>query len=159
MFLLPLVGFTGQPARRRIRAASVDATESAESVVATDAFAAARAAPWSGTRRRGLTMIHPDIYAALARERTSTFLARAETARLARQLRPAARERPDKGRQVRLRDGLALLIRPVRPADDGPLADGFAAELDHHDHETLGALDHARRGGVGIALEYEVELD
>jgi len=177
MFLLPLVGFTGQPARRRIRAASVDATESAESVVATDAFAAARAAPWSGTRRRGLTMIHPDIYAALARERTSTFLARAETARLARQLRPAARERPDKGRQVRLRDGSAVLIRPVRPADDGLLADGFArlsdrsrrmrflgpkealsaaelryfTDVDHRDHEALGALDHARGGGVGIA--------
>ena len=135
-------------------------------------------------------MIHPDIYAALARERTTTFLARAETARLARQLRPAAREkpargRPDRGRPVRLRDGSAVLIRPVRPADDGLLADGFtrlsdrsrrmrflgpkealsAAELryftdvDHRDHEALGALDHARRGGVGIALEYEVELD
>jgi RimJ/RimL family protein N-acetyltransferase len=155
----------------------VDATESAESVVATDAFAAARAAPWSGTRRRGLTMIHPDIYSALARERTSTFLARAETARLARQLRPAARKRPDRGRSVRLRDGSAVLIRPVRPADDGLLADGFtrlsdrsrrmrflgpkealsAAELryftdvDHRDHEALGALDHARGGGVGIA--------
>jgi RimJ/RimL family protein N-acetyltransferase len=127
-------------------------------------------------------MIHPDIYAALARERTTTFLARAETARLARQLRPAAREkpdraRPDRGRPVRLRDGSAVLIRPVRPADDGLLADGFtrlsdrsrrmrflgpkealsAAELryftdvDHRDHEALGALDHARGGGVGIA--------
>ena len=81
-------------------------------------------------------MIHPGIHAALARERTSTFLAQAEAARLARQL-----------------------IRPVRPADDGLLADGFAAELDHRHHEALGALDHARRGGVGIALEYEVELD
>ncbi len=122
-------------------------------------------------------MIHPDIYAALARERTSTFLARAETARLARQLRPAARERPDKGRPVRLRDGSAVLIRPVRPADDGLLADGFArlsdrsrrmrflgpkealsaaelryfTDVDHRDHEALGALDHARGGGVGIA--------
>jgi RimJ/RimL family protein N-acetyltransferase len=150
----------------------VDATESAESVVATDAFAAARAAPWSGTRRRGLPMIHPDIYAALARERTSTFLARAETARLASQL-----VRPAKGRKVRLRDGSAVLIRPVRPADDGQLADGFArlsdrsrrmrflgskealsaaelryfTDVDHRDHEALGALDHARGGGVGIA--------
>ena len=52
----------------------MDATETAESVAATDAFAAARAAPWSGTRR------------------------------------------------------------------------------------ALGALDHARGGGVGIALEYEGEL-
>jgi hypothetical protein len=99
-------------------------------------------------------MIHPGIHAALIRERTSTFLAQAEADRLARQLRG-----PAKGRKVRLRDGLALLIRPVRPADDGLLADGFAAELDHRDHEVLGALDHARGGGVGIALEYEVELD
>ena len=121
-------------------------------------------------------MIHPDIYAALARERTSTFLARAETARLARQLRPAARERPDKGRPVRLRDGSAVLIRPVRPADDGLLADGFArlsdrsrrmrflgkkeelsaaelryyANVDHHDHEALIALDPAGGRCVGV---------
>jgi hypothetical protein len=53
----------------------------------------------------------------------------------------------------RLRDGLAVLIRPVRPADDGLLAAGLAAELDHHDHEALGALDHAHGGGVGIAFE------
>ena len=63
------------------------------------------------------------------------------------------------GRPVVLRDGSTVMIRPVRPADDGLLADGFAAELDHRDREAIGALDHARRGGVGIALEYEVELD
>ena len=117
-------------------------------------------------------MIHPDIYSALARERTSAFLARAETARLASQL-----ARPPKGRKVRLRDGSAVLIRPVRPADDGLLAGGFArlsdrsrrmrflgskealsaaelrylTDVDHRDHEALGALDHARGGGVGIA--------
>ena len=92
-------------------------------------------------------MIHPDIYAALARERTTTFLARAETARLARQLRPAAREkpaggRPDRGRPVRLRDGSAVLIRPVRPADDGLLRN-FGGDLMRRDFGTL---------------EYEVEL-
>jgi hypothetical protein len=91
-------------------------------------------------------MIHPGIHAALARERTSTFLAEAEAARLAGQLR-----RPARGRKARRRGGSAVLIRPVRPADDGLLADGLAAELDHRDHEALGALDHARRGGVGIA--------
>ena len=117
-------------------------------------------------------MIHPEIYAALVRERTSTFLAQAEAARRAR---PPGR--PARGRPVRLRDGSAVLIRPVRPADAGLIADGFgrlsdrsrrmrflgpkdelsAAELryftdvDHHDHEALGALDHARGGGVGIA--------
>ena len=99
-------------------------------------------------------MINHGIHAALVHERMSTLLAQAEADRLAKRAR-----RPRRGRKVRLSDGLALLIRPVRPADDGLLADGFAAELDHRDHEALGALDHARRGGVGIALEYEVELD
>ena len=78
---------------------------------------------------------------------------------------------------MRLRDGSAVLIRPVRPADDGLLAEGFArlsdrsrrmrflgpkealsaaelryfTDVDHRDHEALGALDHVRGGGVGIA--------
>jgi RimJ/RimL family protein N-acetyltransferase len=120
-------------------------------------------------------MIHHGIHAALARERTSMFLAEAEAARRAGQLRRPARGR--QVRKVRLRDGSAVLIRPVRPADDGLLADGFArlsdrsrrmrflgpkealsaaelryfTDVDHRDHEALGALDHARGGGVGIA--------
>lgn len=70
-----------------------------------------------------------------------------------------------------------MLIRPVRGADAPLLADGFARlsersrrlrflgrkatlteaglryfiNVDHHDHEALGALDHVRGGGVGIA--------
>jgi hypothetical protein len=40
-----------KPARESYGAASVPDTESAESVAATDAGAAARAAPWTGTRR------------------------------------------------------------------------------------------------------------
>ena len=87
-------------------------------------------------------MIHPDIYAALARERTRTVLTEAEAARRSRRLRRPSR-RPSEGRPVRLRDGLAVLMRPVRPEDPGPLEVGFA--------EALGALDHARGGGVGIA--------
>ena len=119
-------------------------------------------------------IIHPEIHAELARERTSVLLAEAEGARRARRLRLPAR---GSGRPVRLRDGSAVLIRPVRPADDGLLADGFArlsdrsrrmrflgakealsaaelryfTDVDHRDHEALGALDHARGGGVGIA--------
>ena len=96
-------------------------------------------------------MIHPEIQAALVRERSRTFLADAEAARRSRPL-----PRPSGGRRVRLRDGSAVLIRPVRPEDAGLLEDGFAglryfAGVDHRDHEALGALDHVRGGGVGRA--------
>ena len=85
---------------------------------------------------------------------------------------PAAR-----GKTVVLRDGSAVLIRQVHSADAPLLADGFTrlsdasrqmrfltrkkelspaelryfTDLDHHDHEALGALDHAGGRGVGIA--------
>lgn len=120
-------------------------------------------------------MTHPDILAVLARERVNTLLSEAQAARqasLARAARSQAR-----GKRVILRDGSKVLIRPVRSGDAPLLADGFArlsdasrqmrfltkkkelspAELryftnvDHHDHEALGALDHAGGRGVGIA--------
>jgi RimJ/RimL family protein N-acetyltransferase len=76
-----------------------------------------------------------------------------------------------------LRDGSKVLIRPVQPADAPLLADGFArlsdrsrrmrflarkdqlsaaelrylTDVDHHDHEALGALDQAGGRGVGVA--------
>jgi RimJ/RimL family protein N-acetyltransferase len=76
-----------------------------------------------------------------------------------------------------LRDGSAVVIRPVRSSDAPLLADGFArpsaesrrtrllrhkdelspAELryftriDHHDHEALGALDDRTGRGAGVA--------
>jgi RimJ/RimL family protein N-acetyltransferase len=76
-----------------------------------------------------------------------------------------------------LRDGSAVLIRPVRSTDAPLLADGFArlsaasrqmrflstkkelsaaelrylTDVDHHDHEALVALDLAGGHGVGIA--------
>jgi len=82
-----------------------------------------------------------------------------------------------RGKTVVLRDGSAVLIRQVHSADAPLLADGFgrlsdasrrmrflarkdqlsAAELryftdvDHHDHEALGALDRADGRGVGVA--------
>ena len=82
-----------------------------------------------------------------------------------------------KGRPVVLRDGSAVLIRQVRSTDAPLLADGFArlsaasrqmrflgvkkelsaaelryfTDVDHHDHEALGALDQAGGHGVGIA--------
>jgi RimJ/RimL family protein N-acetyltransferase len=81
------------------------------------------------------------------------------------------------GKQVVLRDGSQVLIRPVRSADAPLLADGFArlsatsrwmrfltpkkelspaelryfTDVDHHNHEALGALDHRDGSGVGIA--------
>jgi len=81
------------------------------------------------------------------------------------------------GRPVVLRDGTAVLIRQVRSTDAALLADGFArlsaasrqmrfmgvkkelsaaelryfTDVDHHDHEALGALDLAGGHGVGIA--------
>ena len=81
------------------------------------------------------------------------------------------------GRPVVLRDGSTVLIRPVRSADAPLVAAGFArlsarsrqlrfltpkkelspaelryfTDVDHHDHEALGALDHPGGRGVGIA--------
>jgi GNAT superfamily N-acetyltransferase len=86
--------------------------------------------------------------------------------------RSAGREQP-----AILRDGSEVLIRPVGPADVPFLADGFArlsarsrqlrflgpkkqltpaelrylTEIDHHDHEALGAVDSASGLSVGVA--------
>jgi len=83
----------------------------------------------------------------------------------------------EKGRFVALRDGSKVLIRQIQPADAPLLADGFArlsdksrrmrflarkdqlsaaelryfTDVDHHDHEALGALDQAGGRGVGVA--------
>ena len=79
--------------------------------------------------------------------------------------------------RVTVRDGSEIEIRPVTAADRRMLLSGFArfgersrhqrffgvkvalteaeltffTEVDHHDHEALGALDHADGRGVGIA--------
>ena len=150
-------------------------TEPAGSVAATDARAGSRAADWSvtsGTRELG-TMMSSSILAELARERSETWRAEAAQRRV-RRLRLAA---ASTSTSVVLRDGSAVLIRPVRGTDAPLLADGFTqlsersrrmrflgrkttlteadlrffTEIDHHDHEALGALDHVRGGGVGIA--------
>jgi len=81
------------------------------------------------------------------------------------------------GRTVVLRDGSAVLIRQVRSTDAPLLADGFSrlsaasrqmrflgvkkelspaelryfTDVDHHDHEALGAVDRPSGHGVGIA--------
>jgi RimJ/RimL family protein N-acetyltransferase len=125
-------------------------------------------------------MIHPDFQAAMVRERSAMLTASATAHRRARQVRQAARTTAPAtigGGQVVLRDGSTVLIRPVRSTDTPLLADGFArlsersrrlrflgrknslteadlryfTAVDHHDHEALGAVDHVRGGGVGIA--------
>ena len=135
-------------------------------------------------------MTHPDIRAALGRERLNTLLADAEAARKARQARlhrrqaataarrgSPLRHRAGTGTRAVLRDGSAVVIRPVHSSDAPLLVDGFArlsaesrrtqflrpkdelspAELryfttvDHHDHEALGALDDRTGRGVGVA--------
>lgn len=81
------------------------------------------------------------------------------------------------GNQVELRDGSIALIRAVQPEDARLLADGFArlsaesrqlrfltgkpsltpaevryfTEVDHHDHEALGAVNPGDGVGLGIA--------
>jgi RimJ/RimL family protein N-acetyltransferase len=84
---------------------------------------------------------------------------------------------PAAGGRAVLRDGSKVVIRPVRREDAPLLADGFArlspqsrrlrflrhkdeltpaglrylTDVDHHDHEALGALDQAGGRGVGVA--------
>ena len=125
-------------------------------------------------------MIHPDFLASLARDRSAALMAAAGARRGAGQATINIKATNDLGSSrppVRLRDGSAVLIRPVRTTDAPLLADGFArlsersrwtrflgrkttltdadlrfyTDVDHHDHEALGARDHVRGGGVGIA--------
>jgi RimJ/RimL family protein N-acetyltransferase len=89
----------------------------------------------------------------------------------------AASAGPALGRTLMLRDGSAVLIRQVQAADAPLLADGFArlsdrsrrmrflgrkdqlstaevryfTDVDHHDHEALGAVSRADGRGVGVA--------
>jgi RimJ/RimL family protein N-acetyltransferase len=121
-------------------------------------------------------VIHPHIQATLARERHSALVAEAAAARRAREARPRRPRTAAAGQRVVLRDGSAVLIRPVQRTDAPLLADGFTrlsarsrwmrflttkkqlsagelrylTDLDHHDHEALGAVDH--RGGLGVGI-------
>jgi RimJ/RimL family protein N-acetyltransferase len=122
-------------------------------------------------------MINHHVQAALARNRQAALRAEAAAARRARQARPRRAASGPVATQAVLRDGSRVLIRQVQSADAPLLADGFArlsatsrwmrfltpkkelspaelrflTDLDHHDHEALGALDHRDGRGVGIA--------
>jgi EmrB/QacA subfamily drug resistance transporter len=89
----------------------------------------------------------------------------------------AASAGPAVARTLMLRDGSAVLVRQVQAADAPLLADGFArlsdrsrrmrflarkdqlstaevryfTDVDHHDHEALGAVSRADGRGVGVA--------
>ena len=119
-------------------------------------------------------MLSPHIYAAFAHERHQTFLAQAEAdgrnrrARLQR--RQGSATAAAAGRPVVLRDGSAVLIRPVRRADAPLLADSFArlsarfrrlrlgyfTDVDHHNHEEIAVTVLVRRE-PGV-LQYEIML-
>src|ERR1700760_4084204 len=75
-------------------------------------------------------MIHHDFQRAMVRERSVTLRGGAAARRRARQAGPAggaaAADAATASRQVRLRDGSAVLIRPVRRTDSPLLAEGFA---------------------------------
>ena len=101
----------------------------------------------------------------------------AKQARTGRRRRPARPQSVAEGTPAVLRDGSAVLIRQVRGSDAPLLADGFArlsarsrqmrfltakqtlsaaelrffTEVDHYDHEAIGALSPADGRGVGIA--------
>jgi RimJ/RimL family protein N-acetyltransferase len=122
-------------------------------------------------------IINHNIQAAVARDRQASLRAEAAAARLARRARPRRAASGPAGIQAVLRDGSRVLIRPVQSADAPLLADGFArlsatsrwmrfltpkkelspaelrflTDLDHHDHEALGALDRRDGRGVGVA--------
>src|SRR5215831_21146875 len=155
---------------------------------------------------RGHPMFSYHIQFALASERRKEFLAEMDAARRVRQARSGQRTgvyaasrsplrlladwllsvsnrwrvgsgNPATRRRTVLRDGSAVLIRPVHGDDARLLADGFArlsarsrrmrflaqkkelfpadlrylTEIDHHDHEALGALDATDGRGAGVA--------
>lgn len=122
-------------------------------------------------------MINHHILADLAVERHGVLAAEAEADRRAH-LAPLRPRRPRaRGTAVPLRDGSTVVVRPVRPGDADLIAEGFArlspesrrfrflagkpalsavelrrlTDVDHHDHEAIGALDPVDGRGVGVA--------
>ena len=114
-------------------------------------------------------MTRHSLHKAQVRERPGTFAAPGA--------RPARHARERDAASVVLRDGSRVLVRPVRRTDAPLIAAGFArlseqsrrlrflgkkeglsaaelryyTDVDHHDHEALGALNPGDGRGVGIA--------
>jgi RimJ/RimL family protein N-acetyltransferase len=144
------------------------ARERRETVLAAEAEAVRRAGQARSHRQRASTSVARRAPLRLL----STWLSPDWSRLLRHRPRSAAT-----GERVVLRDGSQVLVRQVQGADAQLLADGFArlsaqsrrlrfmtpkkelspaelryfTEVDHHDHEALGALNPADRRGVGIA--------
>jgi RimJ/RimL family protein N-acetyltransferase len=99
--------------------------------------------------------------------------------------RPVGHRSRQAGERAMLRDGLDVLIRPVRDDDAALLADGFdrlgaqsrrfrfltaknhlspselryLTDIDHHDHEALGALTPVDGRGLGVARYIRAAAD
>lgn len=108
-----------------------------------------------------------------ARERLAAYVRGAAAASA-----PTAETGIARGERVRLHDGSEAIVRAVAPEDKGLLLEGFEAhfgdnsryqrfmspkarltpaelayftDLDHTDHEAIGAIDPTGGGGIGIA--------
>lgn len=114
-------------------------------------------------------MINLQTAGVLAPGPSKTLPTRGQNAQRARQAPP--------GRPAVLRDGSQVLIRQVQPADASLLADGFRrlsaqsrwmrflgakrdlslaelrylTQIDHHNHEAIGAVNRADGRGAGVA--------
>jgi hypothetical protein len=75
-------------------------------------------------------MIHPDIQAALFRERSAALLAAAAAYR--------------RGRQARLRERSRRMRFPGRKTKLTGAGLRYYTDVDHHGHEALGTLDDVR---------------
>ena len=91
-------------------------------------------------------MLSPHIYVALVQQRHQDFLAQAETDRRKRRARRHGR-RSGPGAPL-LADGFARLsdrsrrLRFLSPKPAlSPVELGYFTDVDHHDHEALGALE------------------
>lgn len=115
--------------------------------------------------------------ARLARRARTSGASGSPLSRATSRLLPGRPRWAAKGKRVVLRDGSQVLIRPVQGSDAPLLADGFTrlsarsrqmrfltgkpqlspaelryfTEVDHHDHEAIGALNPLDGRGVGIA--------
>src|SRR5689334_8739863 len=87
-------------------------------------------------------MLSPHIYAALAHERYQTFLAQAEADGQNQRARRHRRRRGATAAVARL-NARSPWLRFLSPKTElSPAESGYFTDVDHHDHEALGALQY-----------------